>query len=106
MSFTQLVDLLEKLLANKDRLVDKTEGKSKGKANQKSYVMQTIRSAFPSEKESYGTHYSGIGTCILHLLARYVKRADSDLSSHPRNSTILLCFGGAVFVRTERRKQW
>ena len=72
MSFNKLVTLLETLLANEDKLVDKTEGKSKGKANQKSYGMQTIRAAFPSEKESYGVSCSGIGTCILHLLSRYV----------------------------------
>ena len=62
MSFTKLVNLLETLLANEDKLVDKTEGKSKGKANQKSYAMETIRATFPSEKESYGVHCQGTHT--------------------------------------------
>jgi hypothetical protein len=72
MSFTKLVDLLETLLANEEKLVDKTEGKSKGKANQKSYGMQTIRAAFPSEKESYGVHCQGVATCLIHLFSRYI----------------------------------
>ena len=72
MSFTNLVNLLENLLANEGKLVDKTEGKSKGKANQKSYAMETIRSAFPSEKESYGVHCQGVATCLIHLFSRYV----------------------------------
>jgi len=68
--FSKLIKLLETLLANKDKLIDRRDGQ-KGKANQNSYAMTTIREAFPSEKEQYGL-CQGVGSCLVHLFSRYI----------------------------------
>lgn len=69
--FSKLVELLETLLANKDKLIDRRDKSQKGKANQNSYGMMTIREAFPSEREQYGL-CQGVGSCLVHLFSRYI----------------------------------